>query len=387
MNFPIILALVSGNAFIPSSATLSLPPAVPETIRCDRQDQPAASSPPYTAEIASLGLIGVYPLHQKDWASAPNSRTFLLSHEFGRRCTEAAERDLERHDPTTASIRRKNRNSHLEYTSRGHLFFNMDNTIEWYLSSTGKTPGMSGGIGARGTCRYTFDKNRIILEFTVEATTSTLLLPIENTASPSGSGRLCIDLSDPAFGRDVYPEIPVVIEKHTPSGTIIQKTPFYRFGTHDTYNHNIIATSWNDDETAVLVTQHWKWNSEIYLYAETANHRYIRSKELSEECTASLERHIHAALPGLARKRARIAHTYPYALQGTMHCRGNHAIAWQMASYMPKSENMDGDFHTDDTFHYCVKAGKLCLAPEIRTLQNEQEPTGNEQETETEQAE
>ena len=320
-------------------------------------------------EIASLGLIGVYPLHQKDWASAPNSRTFLLSHEFGRRCTEAAERNLERHDPATASIRRKNRNSHLEYTSRGHLFFNMDNTIEWYLSSTGKTPGMSGDIGARGTCRYTFDKNRIILEFTVEATTSTLLLPIENTTSPSGSGRLCIDLSDPAFGRDVYPEIPVVIEKHTPSGTIIQKTPFYRFGTHDTYNYNIIATSWNDDETAVLVTQHWKWDSEIYLYAETSKHRYIRSGELSAACSAALEKHIQTSLPELAHRRSRIATTHPYALQGRMRCEGNDTIVWEMTSSLPKSDNVNGDFDASGTFHYAIEQNRLLATPSVTTLQ------------------
>lgn len=127
----------------------------------------------------------------------------------------------------------------------------MDNTIEWYLASIGTRPGMGGDIGARGTCRHIIAKNRILLEFSVENTSSTLRLPIDNTASPSGKGRLCIDLSAPAFGKDIYPDLPVVIEKQTPSGTIVQKTPFTRFGTNDRYNHNIIETSWNDDETAV----------------------------------------------------------------------------------------------------------------------------------------
>lgn len=377
----LILAL-TGTVAVASPTVLDRPPlaAYQDTATADTPDEPK----PYTTEIPALGCIGIYPLHQKDWACAPDSNTYLLADEFGRFCTNAVEQYLDRHDPATAAIRRNNRAAHLEYVPRGHLFFNMDNTIEWYLASTCTKPGKGGDIGARGTCRYIIEKNRIVLEYTVKSVSSTLRLPIDNTASPSGKGKLCLDLTDPVFGKNIYPEIPVVIEKQTPPGTVVQKTPFTRFGTDDTYNHNVIETSWNDDETAVLVTQHWKWHSEIYLYAETADHRYIRSGNLSEECSTAIEQRIHATLPDFVRKRAKIATTYPYTLQGAMKCTGNQKITWQMDSYMPKNENMNGNFHTEGAFHYSVKAGKLCLAPDILTLQPAPEQTLDEQPEEEE---
>lgn len=333
----------------------------------------AAAAPdapkPYTAEIPDLDSIGVYP---RDWPKdAPVTGHYLVSDAFGQLCTNAVEQYLERHDPATAVIRRNNRAAHLEYEPRGHLFFSyvMDDTVEWYLASTCTSPGKGGDIGARGTCRYIIEKNRTILEFTVTNVASTLRLPIDNTASPSGKGKLCLDLTDPVFGKNIYPEIPVVIEKQTPPGTVVQKTPFTRFGTDDTYNHNVIETSWNDDETAVLVTQHWKWHSEIYLYAETADHRYIRSGNLSEECEAALERHIHAFLPELARKRAHIAEKHSYTLQGDMRFNGHNEITWEMHSSPPKHSNWSGDFDATGTLRYSMEQEKLIVTPAITSLQ------------------
>lgn len=368
MHLRLLLILaITGTVAIASPTVRDRPPlaAYQDTATADTPDAPK----PYTTEIPALGCIGIYPLHQKDWACAPDSNTYLLADEFGRFCTNAVEQYLDRHDPATAAIRRNNRAAHLEYVPRGHLFFNMDNTIEWYLASTCTKPGKGGDIGARGTCRYIIEKNRIVLEYTVKSVSSSLRLPIDNTASPSGRGKLCIDLTDPVFGKNIYPEIPVVIEKQTPSGTVVQKTPFTRFGTDDTYNHNVIETSWNDDETAVLVIQHEKWQDEIYLYAETADHRYIRSGNLSEECEAALERHIHAFLPELARKRTHIAEKHSYTLQGDMRFNGHNEITWEMHSSPPKHSNWSGDFDATGTLRYSMEQEKLIVTPAITSLQ------------------
>ncbi len=368
MNLRLLLILMLVGHF---SAAI---PAIPDCQQrvAHRHAAPAAApdeSKPYTADIADLDRIGIYPPDLPK--EARGTEHYLLSDAFGRLCTNAVEQHLERHDPATAAIRRNNRAAHLEYVPRGHLFFNMDDTVEWYLASTCTQPGKGGDIGARGTCRYIIEKNRVVMEFTVTHVAPSLRLPIDNTASPSGSGKLCIDLSNPVFGKDLYPDIPVVIEKQTPSGTIVQKTPFGRFGIDDTYNHNIIETSWNDDETAVLVTQHWKWQDEIYLYAGTADHRYIRSGNLSVECETALERHIHAFLPELARKRAHIAEKHSYTLQGDMRCNGHNEITWTMHSSPPKHSNLSGDFNATGTLRYSIEQGNLLVTPSINLFATE----------------
>lgn len=377
MNIRLFLILtLAGNAAAASPTVLDHPPA------SAHQDTTTTAAPdaskPYTADMTDLGSFGVYP---RDWPKeARGTGHYLVSDAFGRLCTNAIEQHLERHDPATAAVRRNNRAAHLEYVSRGHLFFKMDDTVEWYLASTCTKPGKGGDIGARGTCRYIIEKNRTVMEFTVTNAAPTLRLPIDNTASPSGQGKLCIDLSDPVFGKNIYPEIPVVIEKQTPSGTVVQKTPFTRFGTDDTYNHNVIETSWNDDETAVLVIQHEKWQDEIYLYVETAEHRYIRSGNLSEECEAALERHIHAFLPELARKRTHIAEKHTYTLQGDMRCNGRNEITWAMHSSPPKHSNWSGDFDATGTLRYSIAQGKLLVTPSITSLQPNPEQDNDDDE-------